>query len=121
MAVATPLSDAVMENYLAPFPTPESRKPTLVWPRQVPIAGEPADTAAVIVENGAWLYSTDIPKLMLHVAPGALIPPLVVEYVKANASNLEDVFLGPGVHFVQEDHPEAIGRALRDWIARIGG
>ncbi|MFL4470061.1 haloalkane dehalogenase [Tateyamaria armeniaca] len=119
MAVATPLSQEVLDNYRAPFPTPESRKPTLVWPRQIPIAGEPADTAEVIIANGDWLYSTDMPKLMLHVAPGALMPPPVVEYVKANASNLEDVFLGPGVHFVQEDHPEAIGRALRDWIDRL--
>ncbi len=121
MAVATPLSQEVLDNYRAPFPTPDSRKPTLVWPRQVPIAGEPADTAAVITANGEWLYSTDMPKLMLHVAPGALMPPPVVEYVKANASNLEDVFLGAGVHFVQEDHPEAIGRALRDWIDRLPG
>lgn len=119
MAVATPLTQEVLDNYRAPFPTPESRLPTLVWPRQVPIGGEPADTAAVITANGEWLYSTDIPKLMFHVAPGALMPPPVVEFVKANASNLEDVFLGPGVHFVQEDHPEAIGRALRDWIDRL--
>ncbi|PTX56355.1 haloalkane dehalogenase [Litoreibacter ponti] len=117
--VATPLSDEVLAQYRKPFPTPESRKPTLVWPRQIPIAGEPADTGAVITANGEWLYSTDMPKLMLHVAPGALMPPPVVEYVKANASNLEDVFLGPGVHFVQEDHPTAIGRALRDWIDRL--
>ncbi|MEL7277798.1 MAG: haloalkane dehalogenase [Pseudomonadota bacterium] len=119
MAVATPLSQEVLDNYRAPFPTPESRLPTLVWPRQVPIAGEPADTAAVITDNGEWLYSTEMPKLMFHVTPGALMPPPVVEYVKANASNLEDVFLGPGVHFIQEDHPEAIGRALRDWIDRL--
>ncbi len=119
MAVATPLPQDVLDNYRAPFPTPESRKPTLVWPRQIPIAGTPADTAAVITANGEWLYSTDMPKLMLHVAPGALMPPPIVDYVKANASNLEDVFLGPGVHFIQEDHPEAIGRALRDWIDRL--
>lgn len=119
MAVATPLSQEVLDNYRAPFPTPESRLPTLVWPRQVPIGGEPADTAAVITANGEWLYSAEMPKLMFHVAPGALMPPPVVEFVKANASNLEDVFLGPGVHFVQEDHPEAIGRALRDWIDRL--
>jgi len=119
MAVATPLSQEVLDNYRAPFPTPKSRLPTLVWPRQVPIAGEPADTAAVITANGDWLYSTKIPKLMFHVTPGALMPPPVVEFVKANASNLEDVFLGQGVHFVQEDHPEAIGRALRDWIDRL--
>ncbi|MEM0948688.1 MAG: haloalkane dehalogenase [Pseudomonadota bacterium] len=119
IGVATPLSEAVLENYRAPFPTPESRLPTLVWPRQVPIGGEPADTGEVITQNGNWLYSTDMPKLMLHVAPGALMPPPVVAYVKANASNLEDVFLGEGVHFVQEDHPDAIGAAVRDWLDRL--
>ena len=119
LGVATPLSEAVMENYRAPFPTPESRLPTLVWPQQVPIAGEPADTAQVVLANGEWLYATDIPKLMLHVAPGALMPPPVVDYVKANASNLEDVYLGEGVHYVQEDHPDAIGTALRAWLERF--
>lgn len=119
LGVATPLSEAVMENYRAPFPTPESRKPTLVWPRQVPIGGEPADTGEVILANGDWLYSTAMPKLMLHVTPGALMPPPVVEFVKANASNLEDVYLGEGVHFVQEDHPNAIGQAVRDWLDRL--
>ncbi len=121
LAVATPLSQEVLDHYRAPFPTPESRRPTLVWPRQVPIAGEPADTAEVITANGEWLYSSDIPKLMFHVTPGALMPPPVVEYVRAHASNLEDVFLGPGVHFVQEDHPEAIGLALRDWLDGLPG
>jgi len=119
LGVATPLSQEVLDHYRAPFPTPQSRKPTLAWPRQVPIAGEPADTAAVITQNGAWLYATAMPKLMLHVQPGALMPPPVVEFVKANASNLEHVDLGAGVHFIQEDHPEAIGRAVRDWADRL--
>ena len=119
IAVARPLSDEVMENYRAPFPTPESRLPTLVWPRQIPIGGQPADTTEVISENGKWLYSTDVPKLMLSVVPGALMPPPVVEYVKANASNLTHVELGQGVHFVQEDHPNAIGEALDAWLATL--
>lgn len=119
LGVVTQLSEAVMENYRAPFPTPQSRLPTLIWPQQVPIGGEPADTAQVVPANGEWLYSRDIPKLMLHVAPGALMLPAVVDYVKANASNLEDVYLGEGVHYVQEDHPDAIGKALREWLERF--
>ncbi|MFO6464202.1 haloalkane dehalogenase [Jannaschia sp. KMU-145] len=119
IAVATPLSDEVMGNYRAPFPTPESRRPTLEWPRQIPIGGEPAHTAEVIAANGEWLYSTDVPKLMFSVVPGALMPPPVVEYVEANASNLTHVPLGAGVHFVQEDHPDAIGAALSDWLATL--
>ncbi|MEM7489511.1 MAG: haloalkane dehalogenase [Pseudomonadota bacterium] len=119
IAVATPLSNEVMAGYRAPYPTPESRRPTAEWPRQVPIAGEPAHTAAVIAANGDWLYSTDVPKLMFSVVPGALMPPPVVEYVEANASNLTHVELGAGVHFVQEDHPDAIGQALSDWLETL--
>lgn len=119
IGVATPLSDAVMRHYRAPFPTPASRKPTLVWPRQIPIAGTPAHTVEVVTLNGEWLYSTDLPKLMFYVTPGALMPPQAVDYVKENASNLETVNLGAGVHYVQEDHPDAIGSALRDWLDRL--
>ena len=119
LAVATPLSEEIMKHYRAPYPTPESRLPTLVWPRQVPIAGEPADTADAITQNGEWLFSTDIPKLMLHVTPGALMPPPVVAFVKANASNLEDIDLGTGIHFVQEEHPDAIGEGVRGWLDRL--
>ena len=119
LGVATPLGEEVMAQYRAPFQTPESRLPTLVWPRQIPIGGAPEDTTAVILANGDWLYSTDMPKQMLHATPGALMPPPVVEFVKANASNLEEVFLGKGIHFVQEDHPDAIGSALREWLDRL--
>ncbi len=108
-----------MDAYRAPFPTPESRKPTLVWPRQIPISGEPAETSTVVKANGDWLYSTDIPKLMLSVEPDALMPAPVVGYVEANAANLTHMRFGAGVHFVQEDHPDAIGEALRAWLATL--
>jgi len=110
------LTEEEMAAYRQPFPTPESRLPTLVWPRQIPVAGEPANTAEVIQANGAWLYSTDLPKLFFYAEPGALNPAPVVEYVKANATNLETVFLGQGVHYLQEDHPHAIGAALSEWL-----
>lgn len=113
------LTEAEMEAYRQPFLTPESRLPTLVWPRQIPIAGEPANTAEVIQANGEWLYSTDLPKLFFYAEPGALNPAPVVDYVKANATNLETVFLGQGVHYLQEDHPHAIGEALSKWLDRM--
>lgn len=116
IGVVTPLSDEVMAHYREPFPTSESRLPTLVFPRQVPIAGEPADVVAEVEANGEWLYATDLPKLMLHAQPGALMPPPVVAYVEANAANLTAVDLGAGVHFLPEDHPDAIGRALDAWL-----
>ena len=79
------------------------------------------DTAGVISANGEWLFGTDIPKLMFSVEPSALMPPPVVAHIEANASNLTHVPLGPGIHFVQEDHPEAIGRALDAWLADLEG
>lgn len=113
------LSDKEMEAYSKPFPTPESRKPMLVWPRQIPIGGEPADTTREIEENGAWFYATETPKLYFYAEPGILNPAPVTEYVKANAKNVETVFLGPGTHYLQEDHPHAIGEALAAWLAEL--
>lgn len=110
------LSTQEMNAYRGPYTTPGSRLPTLVWPRQIPIGGEPADVVAEIQANGEWLYSSDTPKLYFHVTPGAINPPPVAEYVIANAPNLEAVFLGQGSHFIQEDHPRAIGEALSDWL-----
>ena len=120
IAVATPLSDEVLDNYRAPFPTPDTRRPTAEWPRQVPIEGEPADTTEIVTANGEWLLATDVPKLMFSATPGALMPAPVVEFLEANAENLTHVPLGQGVHFVQEDHPDAIGRAIEEWVRELG-
>ncbi len=114
-----PLSDDVMAAYRAPFPTPASRRPTLQWPREVPIAGEPAHTAEVITRYGAWMLETDLPKLMFHVTPGALIPPPAAAFLQANMTNLTAVDLGPGAHFIQEDYPDEIGQALADWTLTL--
>ena len=119
IAVATPLTNEVLDNYRAPFPTPESRRPTAEWPRQVPIGGEPAETADVVATNGEWLLSTAVPKLMFSVTPGALMPAPVVEFLEGEAANLTHTPLGAGVHFVQEDHPDAIGQAIATWAAGL--
>ena len=113
------LSGAEMEAYRKPFPTWESRKPMLVWPRQIPIGGEPQDTAREIEANGAWFYAAETPKLYFYADPGILNPAPVTEYVKANAKNVETVFLGAGTHYLQEDHPHAIGEALAAWLADL--
>ncbi|MEM7781269.1 MAG: haloalkane dehalogenase [Pseudomonadota bacterium] len=110
------LGETELAEYRRPFETPDSRLPTLVWPRQIPIGGEPADVVREVSANGEWLYSTPIPKLFFHATPGALNPAPLVEYVKANASNLTVVTLGVGAHYIQEDHPRAIGEALSDWL-----
>ncbi len=112
------LTDAERQAYRAPYPTPGSRKPTLVWPREVPIAGEPADVLAIIERNGVWLHQTSIPKLMFYADPGAFGGPEVATYFAENLKNIETNYVGPGYHFIQEDHPHLIGRQLADWLRR---
>lgn len=118
MGTVREMTEAERAVYRAPYPTPESRKPTLVWPRQVPIAGEPADTTKIVTENGAWLKKTKIPKLYFYAEPGALNTPPVVEYFQNNLQNIETRYVGVGVHFLQEDHPHEIGRGIADWLRR---
>jgi len=112
------LTDVERQAYRAPYPTPESRKPTLVWPREVPIAGEPADVLAIIERNGAWLHETSIPKLMFYAEPGAFGGPEIAAYFAENLKNIETNYVGPGYHYIQEDHPHMIGRELADWLGR---
>ncbi len=113
-----PLSDAIMAEYNRPFPTPESRKPVLQWPREIPVAGEPANVHAIAAANNDWLTSSDIPKLLFHVTPGAMISPQTADHLKQHVKNLETVHLGPGGHFLQEDYPDEIGRGIADWLTR---
>ncbi|MGY8995679.1 MAG: haloalkane dehalogenase [Alphaproteobacteria bacterium] len=113
------LSEDEMAEYRRPYPTAESRLPTLVWPRQIPIGGEPADVARVVEDNGVWFYATPLPKLFFHAQPGALIPPPAADYIIATAPNLRAVDLGAGNHFVQESSPHAIGAALSAWLADL--
>ena len=112
------LTDTERQAYRAPYPTPESRKPTLVWPREVPIAGEPADVLEIVELNGAWLHETSIPKLMFYAEPGAFGTPEVAAYFAENLKNIETNYVGPGYHYIQEDHPHMIGRELADWLRR---
>ena len=114
-----PLSEEVMAEYRRPFPTPESRKPVLKWPREIPVAGEPADVHEIVKANSEWLLTAEIPKLMFHVDPGAIIPMQLAEMLKQTLPNLESIYLGKGHHFLQEDYSEEIGIALADWLKRI--
>jgi haloalkane dehalogenase len=113
------LTEQEMEYYRAPYPTPESRLPTLQWPRELPIAGHPKATHDAIIANGAWLIGSEIPKLYFYVTPGALNPEPVVQWVVANVPNLETRFLGRGAHYLQEDHPHEIGAGIADWLRRF--
>ncbi|MFB3084316.1 MAG: haloalkane dehalogenase [Gammaproteobacteria bacterium] len=120
MGIVRKLTKAEMDVYRAPYPTPKSRKPTLVWPREIPIGGKPVHTTNIVLLNGAWLEKTDLPKLFFYAEPGILNPSSVVKYFQNNLKNIETRYVGVGNHFIQEDHPHAIGRGIAEWLRRLG-
>jgi len=113
------LGDDEMAPYRAPFPTPESRRPVLAFPRELPIAGEPADVYAALQSAHAALAASSYPKLLFTGEPGALVAPEFAARFAASLKHCALVRLGAGLHFLQEDHPEAIGRSVAGWIAGI--
>jgi haloalkane dehalogenase len=105
--------------YAEPYPTPESRKPLLAWPRHVPFGGKPKDVAGAVASWAQWLGETDIPKLFFYVTPGVAIKEKDVRIIQERMSNLTTVNLGHGLHFIQEDYPHEIGEELSKWYDRL--
>jgi haloalkane dehalogenase len=118
-SIVRKLTDAEMDAYRAPFPTPESRKPVLAFPRELPIAGEPADVYATLEAAHAALRDADFPKLLFAGNPGALVSPELAERFAVSLKHCHVVQLGAGLHYLQEDHPDAIGQGIAAWIAGI--
>jgi haloalkane dehalogenase len=115
------LSDEEMAVYRAPFLTPRSRLPTWRFPNEIPIAGEPADVTAIMERAHAALAASTYPKLLFAADPGALVSPAFAEEWARKLTNCRLVRLGDGIHFLQEDHPETIGRSVADFIAEVEG
>jgi haloalkane dehalogenase len=107
-----------MDAYRAPFLEPKSRTPMWRWPNEIPLEGEPRDVVEIVTAYGKWLGESSVPKLLLAFEPGAILGPHLVDYCRTSFANLEVRHLGRGSHFVQEDQPEAIGDAIRDWRRR---
>jgi haloalkane dehalogenase len=116
-AVIRRLSDEEMAAYRAPFVEPSARLPTLVWPRQIPIEGEPADVTAIVENYGAWLSKNAIPKLLILGDPGAIITGRTREYCRTWPNQREIIVKGR--HFLQEDSPHEIGRALAEFVRSV--
>ena len=113
------LSETEMAEYRRPFTEAgEDRRPTLTWPRQLPIAGEPEDIIQIVSEYGQWLAESDVPKLFINAEPGARIVGEIRDLVRS-WPNLSEVTV-PGIHFVQEDSPDQIGEAIKAWHAQLG-
>ena len=112
------LTDAEMEAYRAPFREPgEARRPTLSWPRQLPIEGEPADVVEVVRAYAAWLAESPIPKLFVNGEPGAILRGSQREFCRTWPNQTEVTV--PGIHFLQEDAPDQIGQALASWYRQL--
>jgi len=109
------LTDAEMDVYRRPFKTAgEDRRPTLTWPRQIPLDGEPADVCAVVDAYGKWLSECDIPKLFINAEPGAILTGAQREFCR-NFPNQTEVTVA-GSHFIQEDSPAEIAAAIDAWM-----
>ena len=108
-----------MADYRAPFSTPQSRRPIWRFANELPIAGEPADVTAILDAAHAALRNADYPKLLFVGEPGALVSPAFADRFAASLKHCSVVRLGPGLHYLQEDHPESIGRSIAGWIAGI--
>ena len=90
-----------------------------MWPNEIPINGKPADVNKIVSDYNKWLQETKLPKLLFYAHTGGLINPPMVEWSRANLKNLDTVDLAQGIHYLQEDHPRAIGEALANWILGI--
>jgi haloalkane dehalogenase len=118
-AILRTLSVEEMAEYRRPFAEPgEGRRPTLTWPRQIPIDGEPADVVAIVAASADWLSTSGVPKLFFRAEPGAIL---------ANDEDLAFIRRLPaltevkvaGRHYVQEDSPDEIGRAVASWMGTL--
>jgi haloalkane dehalogenase len=105
-----------MHAYRAPHREREARLPTLVWPRELPIDGVPDDVVAIVEQYGAWVASSDYAKLLISAQPGSIGRPRI-----SPLPNVAQPARGSvkGIHFVQEDSPDEIGTALRNFVARL--
>lgn len=114
MSILRYLSPAEHDEYRRRFrEAGEARRPTLTWPRELPIAGEPADVIAIVEDYGAWLASSEVPKLFIDAEPGAILRGKQREFCRS-WPNQQEVTV-KGIHFVQEDSPKEIGKAVADF------
>ncbi len=121
-AILRTLSDEELAEYRRPFLAPgEDRRPTLTWPRQLPIDGEPADVVADVQAYADWLAGAPVPKLFVDARPGSILTGPARDFCRAWPEQ-EEVTVA-GSHFVQEDSGAAIGRAVAEWATRrvLGG
>ncbi len=107
------------KKYKEPFRKVSRRKPMLVWPREIPINGKPKDVYQVVSEYSRQLQTSNLPKLLLYAEPGAIINKETRQWCREHLHNLTMVYVGKGLHYLQEDHPDEIGKALAEWYRSL--
>jgi haloalkane dehalogenase len=113
-SVLRKLSEAEMTEYRRPFLQAGDRWPTLTWPRQIPIAGEPADVVQIAADYSQWMAENGVPKLFVNAEPGAILIGAPRNFCRSWKNQTEVTVSGS--HFIQEDSGPTIGRAVADWI-----
>lgn len=111
------LSEEEMEAYRAPYKDRDARLPTLIWPRELPIEGEPSDVTAIVRNYGDWLGKSTIPKLFISAEPGAILTGRNRDFCRAWPNQREVAVRG--IHYVQEDSPAEIGFALSEFVGSL--
>jgi haloalkane dehalogenase len=112
-------TDPELAEYHRPFLQPgEDRRPMLTWPRELPIDGEPPNVVEVFQKYGAWLAQSPIPKLYIRAEPGTQSPKIIEQ--ARTWPNQQEVVV-PGVHYPQEDAPDAVGSAIAGWLQGVRG
>ena len=111
------LSEEEMAHYRAPFLREEDRQPTLNWPRQIPVAGEPANIVALVEQYADWLRDSPLPKLFINAEPGSILVGAQREFCRSWPNQTEVTV--NGVHFIQEDSADDIGKAVAIWLKAI--
>lgn len=115
-SILRPLTEEEHDAYRRPFRNPEDRWPTLQWPREIPIGGSPADVTAIVQDYADWLAEADVPTLFVNADPGSILTGPAREFCRTWPNQTEITV--PGIHFVPEDSPDAIGTALAGWLGK---
>ena len=112
------LSPKEMVEYRRPFLAPKDREPIYRFPNELPIAGTPSDVYAMAYHD--WLLETETPKIFFHAAPGIFIPPARAAFYSNHLKSCRTVDLGEGYHYLQDDHPDTIGKEIAVWLSNLG-
>ena len=117
-SVLREMTEEEMTVYRRPYLEPgEDRRPTLTWPRQIPIDGDPEDVHRVVEDYARWLETSDVPKLFINAEPGAILTGRQREFCRTFPNQTEVTV--EGSHFIQEDSPDEIAAALSAWYREI--